>query len=312
MLELNVEYTYKDICDALGWTYQTSNNPYKRKQIACIEESFKYYHPLNKKTKKPKKSYVLTEQIKEPILVDGRKDNGGTREGAGRKPVLEDEFLYVFSAFAWMESSRNNRCALSNLCITFSKSHITRYFGIMPRTFYDAKEDQNIDKDVFDAVNGKLLSIRNTLILNKIPRVDGLNVHKGVVVQKKNNHLEFPNSLLDEFITIRNDWLMENNTTVYKAYLDGNGFEMGEYIAGEEPFDKFKADRVYEGVCVTSGRENGLLDRFDFATLNKYRRMFYDRAMNQVISWAEKKRMNMRQVRYLLNKYAAFDEDFEH
>lgn len=306
MLELNVEYTYNDICNALEWKYTGGNE--KKRQIACIEESFEYYHPINKNTKKPKKSYVLTRQIKEPVLVDHR---GGAREGAGRKPVLEDEFLYVFSAFAWMESMRNNKYTLSNLCITFSKSHASRCFGIIPRSFYKATDDPNVDKDVYDAVNGKLLSVRNALIFNKIPRVEGLNVYKGVIVHKK-NHLEFPNNLLDEFLSIRDDWLIDNNTTVYKAHLDGKGLEMGKYIAGEEPFDRFKADRVYEGVTVTSGRENGLLERFDFPTLNKYRKMFHDHAMNQVMSWAEKKNMDVRQVRYLLNKHAAFEEDFEH
>lgn len=74
MLELNKEYTYKDICRILGWKETTGET--REKQIKIIEESFEFYHPINQKTHKPKKSYIFTRWIKEPMLVDKRKNNG--------------------------------------------------------------------------------------------------------------------------------------------------------------------------------------------------------------------------------------------
>lgn len=71
MIELNKEYTYPTICKDLNWK-ETSGEA-KQKQIKEIEECFEWYHPENKKTHKPKKSYIFTKQLREPQLVDHRK-----------------------------------------------------------------------------------------------------------------------------------------------------------------------------------------------------------------------------------------------
>ena len=76
MLELNKEYTYSQICEALGWDVKAGNS--KKAQIKEIEGSYKFYHPMNKKTHKEKKSYIFTEQLKElvePSLANSRGNN---------------------------------------------------------------------------------------------------------------------------------------------------------------------------------------------------------------------------------------------
>lgn len=88
MLELNHEYTYQEICRKLGWN--VSSGAQKIKQIKVLEESYKFYHPENKKTHKPKKSYIFTEQLKEPVISDGRKNNGT------ESSFPLDEFEYLF------------------------------------------------------------------------------------------------------------------------------------------------------------------------------------------------------------------------
>lgn len=88
MLELNHEYTYQEICRKLGWN--VSSGAQKIKQIKVLEESYKFYHPKNKKTHKPKKSYIFTEQLKEPVISDGRKNNGT------ESSFPLDEFEYLF------------------------------------------------------------------------------------------------------------------------------------------------------------------------------------------------------------------------
>lgn len=76
MLKLNQEYTYKEICNELGWKVSDGNS--KKAQIREIESAFKFFHPENKKTHKPKKSYIFTEMIREP-LQPSVKNNGGIR-----------------------------------------------------------------------------------------------------------------------------------------------------------------------------------------------------------------------------------------
>lgn len=87
MLELNKEYTYKEICKILGWKETTGAQ--KTKQIKEIEASYEFFHPENKKTHKLKKSYIFTKQIKAPELTDGRKKNGA------ENLFPEDEFEYL-------------------------------------------------------------------------------------------------------------------------------------------------------------------------------------------------------------------------
>lgn len=61
-LELNREYTYKQICEVLKWKCTTGTA--KQAQIREIESAFEFEHPMNKKTHKEKKSYVFTKQLR--------------------------------------------------------------------------------------------------------------------------------------------------------------------------------------------------------------------------------------------------------
>ena len=73
MIELNKEYTYSQICEIIGWKIQKGNG--KLAQIKEIESCFEFYHPENKKTHKPKKSYIFTKQLREPV-EPSRQSNG--------------------------------------------------------------------------------------------------------------------------------------------------------------------------------------------------------------------------------------------
>lgn len=73
MLELKKEYTYKQICEELGWSIKTGNS--KIAQINELEASYEWYHPISKKMHKEKKSYIFTKQIKEPV----KPTKGGVR-----------------------------------------------------------------------------------------------------------------------------------------------------------------------------------------------------------------------------------------
>lgn len=75
-LELNKEYTYQQICKILNWELKAGNS--KKAQIKEIESAFEFYHPENKKTHKPKKSYIFTKKIRnlvEPSIVNSAGNN---------------------------------------------------------------------------------------------------------------------------------------------------------------------------------------------------------------------------------------------
>lgn len=86
MLELNKEYTYREICEELNWKINTGCS--KKAQIKEIESAFKFYHPENKKTHKPKKSYIFTEIFREPVQPSV-KNNGGSNNNKNITPTMD-------------------------------------------------------------------------------------------------------------------------------------------------------------------------------------------------------------------------------
>lgn len=98
MIELEKEYIYSQICEILDWTVYSGGNS-RKAQIEEIESCFEWYHPVNKKTHKEKKSYIFTKQLREP--VEPSKSNcGGSRNNKNIRPMIEylqgylsDEYL---------------------------------------------------------------------------------------------------------------------------------------------------------------------------------------------------------------------------
>lgn len=86
MLELNKEYTYSQICEIVGWKVAEGNS--KKAQIHEIESAYEFYHPENKKTHKPKKSYIFTSKIRD--LVEPSKSNcGGAHNMKNIQPMVQ-------------------------------------------------------------------------------------------------------------------------------------------------------------------------------------------------------------------------------
>ena len=86
MIELNKEYTYSQICEIVGWKVTTGNS--KKAQIKEIESSFEFYHPMNKKTHKEKKSYIFTKQLKD-LVEPSVQNNGGSNNNKNITPMID-------------------------------------------------------------------------------------------------------------------------------------------------------------------------------------------------------------------------------
>lgn len=123
MIELNKEYTYGEICKELGW--KESSGKQKQRQLKAIEESYKFFHPENSKTHKPKKSYIFTERIKEPTLLDGRKSNGAEYS------FSQEEFEYLLNCMLLLGKRRNDYFQRGHMNeVYLSSSLIFKSFGI--------------------------------------------------------------------------------------------------------------------------------------------------------------------------------------
>ncbi len=85
-LELNKEYTYPQICETVGWKQTTGDS--KMAQIKEIEDANEYYHPINKKTHKPKKSYIFTRKLRD-MVEPSREKNGGAHNTKNIQPMID-------------------------------------------------------------------------------------------------------------------------------------------------------------------------------------------------------------------------------
>ena len=85
-LELNKEYTYPQICETVGWKQTTGDS--KMAQIREIEDANEYYHPINKKTHKPKKSYIFTKKLRD-LVEPSRQNNGGAHNTKNIQPMID-------------------------------------------------------------------------------------------------------------------------------------------------------------------------------------------------------------------------------
>ncbi len=84
-LELNKEYTYPQICETVGWKQTTGDS--RIAQIREIEDANEYYHPINKKTHKPKKSYIFTKKLRD--LVEPSRENSAGNNRKNIQPMID-------------------------------------------------------------------------------------------------------------------------------------------------------------------------------------------------------------------------------
>lgn len=208
-LSLNKEYRYKDMMSDLGWNETTG---YARKrQIAAIEDSFDFYHPLNERTGKPKKSYVFTGQKKQLELIDDRRNNG-------RKSAFPEYAFSLCLAMALCNSSviepEERDGMIDYLVFT---TDIYRSFGLNPYDVFKEMRRKRDDKIVLDIFKGMVLDAVRSNSLGRIARTLGCaknSLPKVVVYSKPKNG--------GGSTRVRADWL--NDT--YERYID-------EYIEKE-------------------------------------------------------------------------------
>lgn len=253
LIKLNVEYFYKQICAALGWPIQSGNNSTKRKQIECIERCFRFYHPIDPKTGKPKKSYVFTEQLAEPVIVDGRKGNGGCREGAGRKSTFPDEeFEYLWKRFAHHAFNHNKYNDFERLNrVYFSSTLLFQEFGFPVQSLLDKIKYAKIHgvvRDVFEKL--VMDAVKSATITRLCNRYDlpKNKLSKGILraCGKNSKTKMIDNDLLPQYDEWFAEELQSRGLSVFQAINQGKYQDCDEAVAKrfETEMKKYKVKRL--------------------------------------------------------------------
>lgn len=246
MIELNKEYTYENICKELGWKKATGYQ--KQRQIKSIEESYEFYHPINKKTHKPKKSYIFTNKLKEIVLEDKR---GGFREKAGRKELLpEEEFDYLWREVVARAYSLNDYYERDTLNkVYFANSLLFKQFGFSYGYYLDkAKFDKNdnIVKFIFSDIVYECLKANTITRLCKRYSFKKNSLPKGILRSrsKNNSKLISDDKLLEEYNKFEVEGLKELKCkTIPDAVRQGKYNDLIIFIQR-----KFESKRKYNVV----------------------------------------------------------------
>lgn len=95
--ELSRIYTYKELCELFNQKYRDGKS--KMYQLREWSRYFKWEHPVNPKTHKKGKKFLITEIYDKPKeKLDGRKNNGGYRENSGN---IDRELQEIFCDYIY-------------------------------------------------------------------------------------------------------------------------------------------------------------------------------------------------------------------
>jgi hypothetical protein len=200
MLQLDKEYTYKEICSVFGWKATSGNG--KQKQIKAIEDAYEFYHPENNKTHKLKKSYIFTKKLKDIDMVDNRINNG-----ANKRIFSQEEFDYLLNHM--LNTSKryqvwSSEVSEKNYCAYITSSIIYQNFGLDIYKYLNEiryVKDDSVVKCIFENI---CISTLRTFTISRICRKYGYKDYvlpKGVIRQKSrdNDNMIPDDSLLEEY-----------------------------------------------------------------------------------------------------------------
>lgn len=231
MIKLMKEYTYEQICFILHWRVCKGNDSTKIKQMEEIKRCYEYYHPVNSKTKKEKKSFIFTKKLNEINLTDGRIDNGGKRDDSGRLTDIDFRaysylFTYYFvynveeSKIFWEDDKPK---------IYFNKKEFVHYMGWTINVYkifdyYDDAFDYGLD-DFIDIVYHKV----DYYTVNQLKKFG--TIGKSVQYYNENNELVYNDKMLSKYKKVQASWISSNKLSNIRNVIANHKYqEMKEFI----------------------------------------------------------------------------------
>ena len=194
-------YAYKKLCQLFEES-RASGSTQKKYQLREWRRFFAWDNPTKQK-------YRITEVYSTPKeKEDGRKQNGGAREGAGAKQKLSDEFEYLSTCFVSKWVCREIYDGRYTNAIYFTNTEISEAYGLYGKRLFRAKQDfektlshtslgpEETDEalrrfgDAWLDVFRKLGEKRRSMILNKLARIPGLSLESGIIATRAEDFYE--------------------------------------------------------------------------------------------------------------------------
>lgn len=196
-IAVNQEYKYSELCSIFNEKQKTGN--------ARVSQ-LKRWRTLIDWIKPTTQIYRITEVFDEAKeRIDGRKNNGGARIGAGAKVKLMEEFEYMLYCYIHYWNTRycySPKGGASLYEIHCTNKEISEYFGLYSNGFNKGYGDETINHEAFRDVCKKIAQIRQNWIYDKIKMMDDIELTNGIIayVDKQNTEeCAYRDDYLDEW-----------------------------------------------------------------------------------------------------------------
>lgn len=290
ILKIGEKYKYKELCEILNEKELLGNS--RKAQFKEWERYFKWSNPNSR-------TYLIEEIYDFPKdKIDGRKNNGGARKGAGNPGKLNDEFNYLLNYFLRCEYNKN-KYEMNNPywdSTYFTKGNIAVFFGLRKDEYKYAQYDENIDKIKYLEFNRMITRKIDSWLINKIKRKSeessDIQYGEGIIAIKINGDMLFDDSLLSRYYEYQYQYFEKNNYHSYNdVIINAKWSNMKEYInscfSGYIRVDKFKKI-VFD---------HKKLKEYDIDKCKKYQKQFNDRLIDELYKYFlkhEKDKYNKR------------------
>lgn len=235
------EYTYKEICSVFGW--KATSGEAKQRQINLLENAYEFYHPENKKTHKPKKSYVFTKKLKDIDMVDNRINNG--RNNLFSQDAFDYLFGYMLNTSKRYQIYNYQKYDTPNSAY-ISTDTIYKNFGFDIYELLDTIKFKDDNKEIKRVFKSICIDVVKRYIITRICKKLGLkknSLPKGIVrdYSVRNKKQVVDNELLVTYNKYEQEALNElGYKDLKEAFEMNNGLQVHKLI-----IEKFKSDKIY-------------------------------------------------------------------
>ncbi len=238
MLRIFHIYTYKEICEILGWNVAQGNT--RKAQMRKLSDSYDWEYVINEKTGKPSKR-ILIKAYKKPLVDDYRKFNGK------KKQIPDEVFFSLWETF--LRDYYNN-----------TKSDIL-FFGrsVLRSVFLDIHtEDEicafiksySIDKVIVETTIRDMYKALNSLCVDRIMRHHGYDERSFSLINiagdtwgKSLEELEAPGCVIYDY-----KLCIDTYKDIFKDENSVNGFMIAQLALNKvkEEHPEMKLIRMYQ------------------------------------------------------------------
>lgn len=269
------DYKYKELCSLMN--DKVKGGKAKKLQLQEWKRFFEWENPT-------KQIFHITEVFEIP--KEKEHTWGGAREGAGAKVKVQEEFDYMFRMFLY-QSYRKNEYFRNNANwyeVYVNNNTICKFFGCY-ENLYQALEDENLDTAIVRKISDKVREKSRSWIFNKISKIDGITLTKGIIAFTSDKSFERKDELLEDYDKYQQEFMDMYGIKYPSELIEKNlWLEMSAYI--DSKFEDYKAVKKMHKIIFNTEHLNG---QCDYKVYQAHRKEFNKQLISDIYQFFLKK-----------------------